>query len=158
MIRVESIMAAIADAVRSNPPVIGFCEQYGRPLSVYVGHRADQPLFAQDNCPAFSVAPSDQAYNIGRTGEARTVPLTIRWAVWNEAAPEVDGVTTFSGVLDLDELGHLIIEAIRAMDIGDDLTSAEANFDTTASWPLCQASAELTFTLARGTAYEPDYS
>lgn len=156
MIAQSEIWKLIANAIEKNDVVRGIFARYENQCRIHVGHQAAQEL-NQATCPMISVSPMDAPMDAGHFAKEREVAVMIRFAV-NDDLAEDDGVrVTYRGVIELDELGHGIVAAIKEIEcLGDDLAEAKMYLDSTETFPLCQGRIECLFKLTRGLAYEPE--
>lgn len=153
MISTSSIMSALADAIEESSDVAKVVQQYPAAFHLFLGHPADQPLFAQDNLPAVAVYPGDAAYDLGDGAESREPSVSVRWGVY-DADQESDGArTTFLGISRADALGHAIVAAAKAYAeaAGGWTQQADYTIDGGATWPICGGTCRFVFHFERPT-------
>lgn len=134
-----SILTKWQTALLANDALNTFClSKYGRKPHIYIGLDLRNPPADDDETqyPYIVLFPGPKTEGLNQT--EYTYTPSVGWVLIQEAVTTGDNTTTYDGIIEVDEMGQLILQAV-----------AEANPD----YPVTQVDFKAT-----GLAFAPQYA
>lgn len=131
----SDIGSKVATALATSVEIDDWCQtKYDKSLTVYHGWNVRKPPTIEA-CPSAMVLPGSKIE--GDEQSENHYSIRLHWAVMNEemTTDDTTGVNTYTGAVEVDELGQLFLAELAELSQGWPISRADYNIDTQDRFP-----------------------